>query len=93
MSAVEAKQYLDGLMAYVSRVSAAQLNDYFKALNLSHTIQPSALYRVEQTPAVNLDPIKPKKLLIVALGVVLGGMLGVFIALIRLMLRKRAAKA
>lgn len=92
MSAVEAKQYLDGLMAYVSKVSAAQLNDYFKALNLNHTIQPGALYRVEQTPAVNLDPIKPKKLLIMTLGVILGGMLGVFIALIRLMLRKRAAK-
>ncbi|MDO9623712.1 MAG: Wzz/FepE/Etk N-terminal domain-containing protein [Pseudomonas sp.] len=93
MSAAGAKQYLDGFMAYVSKVSAAQLNDYFKALNLNHTIQPGVLYRVEQSPAVNLDPIKPKKPLIVALGVVLGGMLGVFIALIRLMLRKRAAKA
>ena len=39
------------------------------------------------------QPIKPKKPLIVALGVVLGGMLGVFIALIRLMLRKRSTKA
>jgi chain length determinant protein (polysaccharide antigen chain regulator) len=34
-------------------------------------------------------PIKPKKILILALGVVLGGMLGLFIALIRLMLKKR----
>lgn len=93
MSAVGAKQYLEAFMAYVSKVSAAQLNDYFNALNLNHTIQPGALYRVEQAPAVNLDPIKPKKLLVVALGVVLGGMLGVFVALIRLMLRKRAAKA
>lgn len=93
MSAAGAKQYLDGFMAYVSKVSAAQLNEYFKALNLNHTIQPDVLYRVEQTPAVNPDPIKPKKPLIVALGVVLGGMLGVFIALIRLMLRKRCAKA
>ncbi|MCY1391078.1 Chain length determinant protein [compost metagenome] len=35
--------------------------------------------------------IKPRKALILALGVVLGGMLGVFIALIRLMLKKRLA--
>jgi chain length determinant protein (polysaccharide antigen chain regulator) len=40
---------------------------------------------VEQPDA----PIKPKKALILALGVVLGGMLGLFIALIRLMLKKR----
>ncbi|WP_223517297.1 LPS O-antigen chain length determinant protein WzzB [Pseudomonas sp. GL-B-19] len=36
-------------------------------------------------------PIKPKKALILALGVVLGGMLGLFIALIRLMIKKRLA--
>lgn len=92
MSAVGAKQYLDGFMAYVSKVSAEQLNDYFKALNLNHTIQPGVLYRVEQNSAVNFDPVKPKKHLIVALGVVLGGMLGVFIALIRLMLIERSVK-
>lgn len=92
MSAVGAKQYLDGFMDYVSRVSAEQLNDYFKALKLSHTIQPSVLYRVEQNSAVNLDPIKPKKLLIVLLGLLLGGMLGIFIALIRLMLIRRSVK-
>ena len=92
MSAVGAKQYLVGFMAYVSKVSAAQLNDYFNALNLNHTIQPGALYRIEQTAVVNLDPIKPRKLLAMALGVVLGGMLGVFVALIRVMLRNRADK-
>ncbi|MNF30072.1 Chain length determinant protein [compost metagenome] len=36
--------------------------------------------------------IKPKKALILTLGVVLGGMLGLFIALIRLMFKKRLAK-
>lgn len=38
-------------------------------------------------------PIKPKKVLILALGVVLGGMLGLFIALIRLMLKKRLPRS
>ncbi|MOA51848.1 hypothetical protein D3C78_1750450 [compost metagenome] len=33
-------------------------------------------------------PIKPKKLLIFAIGLILGGMLGIFIALVRSMLRK-----
>lgn len=90
MSAVGAKHYLDDLMAFISKVSAMQLNDYFKALNVNHTIQPSALYRVEQAPAVNHDPVKPKKHLFIALGIVLGCMLGVLIALIRLMLRSLA---
>lgn len=92
MSAVGAKEYLDGFMAYVSGISAAQLNEYFQALSVTHTIQPESLYLVEQMPEVPDQPIKPKKPLVLALGLVLGGMLGVFIALIRLMLRKRSAK-
>ncbi|WP_172149195.1 LPS O-antigen chain length determinant protein WzzB [Pseudomonas tumuqii] len=51
-----------------------------------------AVFRQDGDIEVPDQPIKPKKTLIVALGVVLGGMLGVFVALIRLMLRKRAAK-
>ncbi|MDP2245002.1 LPS O-antigen chain length determinant protein WzzB [Pseudomonas sp.] len=59
------------------------------------SLDPSsvAVFRQDGEIEVPDQPIKPKKPLIVALGVVLGGMLGVFIALIRLMLRKRAAKA
>ncbi|WP_308367629.1 MULTISPECIES: Wzz/FepE/Etk N-terminal domain-containing protein [unclassified Microbulbifer] len=38
-------------------------------------------------------PIKPKKALILVLGILLGGMLGVFIALVRLMLSKNSATA
>lgn len=52
-----------------------------------------AVFRQDGDVDVPDQPIKPKKPLIVALGVVLGGLLGVFIALIRLMLRKRSAKA
>lgn len=45
-------------------------------------------------PAVKpLDPIKPKKLLIVALGIVLGGMFGFCVALVRVMLPGRNIKS
>ena len=37
------------------------------------------------------QPIKPKRMLIVAVGIVLGGMLGVFAALIRVAIRNRKA--
>ncbi|MDX1722552.1 MAG: LPS O-antigen chain length determinant protein WzzB [Pseudomonas sp.] len=59
------------------------------------SVDPSnvAVFRQDGDVDVPDQPIKPKKPLIVALGVVLGGMLGVFVALIRLMLRKRSAKA
>lgn len=49
-----------------------------------------AVFILDSVAEVPETPIKPKKALILALGVVLGGMLGVFVALIRMMLRKRA---
>ncbi|PTU78166.1 chain-length determining protein [Pseudomonas indoloxydans] len=42
------------------------------------------LVRIDQPAIKPLKPIKPKKMLIVAIGLVLGGMLGVFVALIRI---------
>lgn len=52
------------------------------------------LVKVDQFASEPLKPAKPKKPLILAIGLVLGGMLGLFIALIRSMLRKdRPAKA
>ena len=51
-----------------------------------------AVFRQDGEIDVPDSPIKPKKALIVALGVVLGGMFAVFIALIRLMLIKRSAR-
>ncbi|WP_312255470.1 Wzz/FepE/Etk N-terminal domain-containing protein [Stutzerimonas nitrititolerans] len=41
------------------------------------------LVRLDQLALQSLNPIKPKKAMIIALGLVLGGMLGVFIALVR----------
>jgi LPS O-antigen subunit length determinant protein (WzzB/FepE family) len=47
------------------------------------------LVTIDQSAMQPLKPIKPKKALILALGLVLGGMLGVFIALLRNMLRPK----
>jgi len=44
---------------------------------------------IDEAAEVPSIPIKPNKKLIVAVGIVLGGMLGVFAALIRSMIRKR----
>lgn len=52
------------------------------------SIQPNLeqlnLVRIDQPAIKPLNPVKPKKMLIVAIGLVLGGMLGVFVALIRI---------
>ena len=45
--------------------------------------------RLDQEAEVPVKPIKPKKMLIVAVAIVLGGMLGVFVALIRSAIRNR----
>ncbi|WP_417448323.1 LPS O-antigen chain length determinant protein WzzB, partial [Idiomarina abyssalis] len=47
-----------------------------------------SVFRLDSAAEVPETPIKPKKTLIVALGVVLGGMLGVFIALVRALVRR-----
>lgn len=47
------------------------------------------VFTLDSAAEVSQTPIKPKKALILALGLVLGGMLGVFVALIRSMLAKR----
>ncbi|GGK09289.1 Wzz/FepE/Etk N-terminal domain-containing protein [Pseudomonas matsuisoli] len=52
------------------------------------------LVRLDQAAQQPLAPIKPKKALVLALGLILGGMLGVFVALIRvLMTRRRSTPA
>lgn len=77
-------------LAYTARITAAQINGYFGGLGISQRIEPASLYPLEQPATVNSTPVKRKRALIVALGLVLGGMLGVFVALVRLMLKKRA---
>lgn len=52
-----------------------------------------AVFRQDGEIEVPDQPIKPKKSLIVALGIVLGGMLGLLIALIRVVLIKRLFRA
>lgn len=52
-----------------------------------------AIFRLDGEIETPDAPIKPKKALILALGVVVGGIHGLFIALIRLMLKKRSAVA
>ncbi|MCI0916078.1 LPS O-antigen chain length determinant protein WzzB [Pseudomonas stutzeri] len=47
-----------------------------------------SVFRLDSAAEVPETPIKPKKTLIVALGIVLGGMLGVFAALIRTLVRR-----
>lgn len=47
-----------------------------------------AVFTLDSAAEISETPIKPKKLLILVLGVILGGMLGVFFALIRVVLIK-----
>lgn len=50
-----------------------------------------AMFTVDSPAAVPETPIKPKKLIIIALGVVLGGMLSVFLAAIRIAILKHSS--
>lgn len=56
--------------------------------NLKVDFSRLALAKIDQQATEPSSAVKPKKPLILALGVILGGMLGIFIALVRRMLRK-----
>ncbi|MDP2745998.1 Wzz/FepE/Etk N-terminal domain-containing protein [Pseudomonas sp.] len=57
--------------------------------NLNVDVSTLKLAMIDQLAMQPIKPIKPKKALILALGLVLGGMLGLFIALLRNMLRRK----
>ncbi|MEK8079585.1 Wzz/FepE/Etk N-terminal domain-containing protein [Pseudomonas sp. XK-1] len=59
--------------------------------NLNVDVSGLKLASLDQRATQPIKPVKPKKLLILALGMVLGGMLGLFLALLRNMLRSNTA--
>lgn len=88
--AVVAQAFLNQYLAYVTEQTRSELNAYFnQSLGTDLLISAEMLYTLEQPAAVNSQPIKPRKALILALGLVLGGMLGVFGALVRGLLKKQ----
>jgi len=68
------------------------LQDQLQFLN-SIKVSPDnvAVFTLDSAAQVPETPVKPKKALILALGVVLGGMLGLFIALLRNLLRRKSS--
>lgn len=78
------KSYVDA----VSVITLKELNSFVQGLGNPTAITQEMLYTIDSMPS-QASLVKPKKSLIVALGIVLGGMLGVFAALIRSMIRKR----
>jgi len=85
-----AKAFIDAYLAYVTASTVVQINEFLNGMGVTEEV--SALYRLEQSATVPTEPIKPKRALIIALGLILGGMIGVFIGLIRSMLAKRIGK-
>ena len=78
------KSYVDA----VSVITLKELNSFVQGLGNPTAITQEMLYTIDSMPS-QASLVKPKKSLIVALGIVLGGMLGVFAALIRSAIRKR----
>src|SRR5690606_7040211 len=59
---------------------------HLKAMNLH--LDNLVLVRVDQPAEQPLTPVSPKTLLTLAIGIVIGGMLGVFVALVRVLFRR-----
>lgn len=88
LQAGSAAQTLKSYVDAVSVITLKELNSFVQGLGNPTAITQEMLYTIDSMPS-QASLVKPKKSLIVALGIVLGGMLGVFAALIRSMIRKR----
>jgi len=74
-----------------------QLRDLENQLNFLKEIDVNlddvSVYTLDSSAKVPDTPIKPKKSILIAVGLIVGGMLGVFIALIRSMFKKSNVQA
>jgi LPS O-antigen subunit length determinant protein (WzzB/FepE family) len=83
------KPFADAYLTHVATLTAVEVNKFLEGMDIGQRFEATDLYRIESAASIPDAPIKPKKSLILTLGIMLGGMLGVFIALIRGMLAKR----
>ena len=77
---------LDGYIDFASTIAVKEFQSLMLALGVESSIEAHELYSVESPPSTK---VTPKKNLTLALGVVLGGMFGVFAALFRIMVAGR----
>lgn len=73
---------LDAYIKYASEITAQEFQSLTMAVGVEHSIQARELYSVELPPSTK---VMPRRNLILALGILLGGVLGLFVALVRLM--------
>lgn len=79
------KQYLD----FISHHTAEEINEFLVGLGVDQEVSTDMLYSIDKPTSFKAVEAKPKKKLILAVGFVLGGMLGLFAALISSAIRKR----
>lgn len=87
---VEILQEREGEDVYLTNL--AELREEAARLKgIKLDIERLRLVRLDQPALQPLSPIKPKKTMILALGIVLGGMLGIFVALVRSLTTRNSA--
>lgn len=82
---------LEAYLAFASGRTATELNGFFTGMGLTYEVEPEMLYRLEAPAHEVSSPVHPKRLLIAALGFVLGTMAGAFIVMMRALLARNRA--
>lgn len=83
------KPLADAYLGNVAALTAVEVNQFLGGMGVGQRLEATDLYRIENAASIPEAPIKPRKQLILALGVALGGMFGVFVALVRGVLKRR----
>lgn len=77
---------LDSYIFFASKMALKEFQSLTLAVGVESSIQARDLYSIESPPSTK---VTPKKKLILALGIMFGGMIGVFTAIIRIMVTGR----
>lgn len=84
-------ELLEGFVEHAAQVARGELETFMQNLGSNQSVEVGMLYDVTRkagTPALN----KPKRLLVITVGIVAGGMLGIFAALVRSAIRKHKSR-
>lgn len=79
----QAREFLEAYLPFAAQQASAELNNYLAGLGLAQRLEPGALYRLDEPVLSDPKPARPKRMLLIVLGIVLGLMTGMFVVIFR----------
>lgn len=88
VSPEQAREFLEAYLHFAAQQASVELNNYLAGLGLMQRIEPGALYRLDEPVYADPKSARPKRMLLIALGGILGLMAGVLVVFFRCMAQR-----